>query len=254
MLDGRVKTLHPMVHAGLLALRDNLDHQASLRGVRHRDDRPAGGQPLSLRGDGGGGRRLRRLHREHRHRRPGDAALGGEEPRFRHRASPTSRTMRRCLAELDRHDGATSLAFRRAQALTAFGRTAAYDAAVSGWLAGALARARAAAAQLRRHPGAAAALRREPAPGGGLLPRRQRPARRRDGAAAAGQGAQLQQHQRHRRGVRAGGGVRPGGRAGLRHHQARQSLRGGARGEPARRPTAPPTTATAPRPSAGSSR
>ena len=42
------------------------------------------------------------------------------------------------LAELERHDGATSLAFRRAAALTAFGRTAAYDAAVSGWMAGAL--------------------------------------------------------------------------------------------------------------------
>ncbi len=26
MMDGRVKTLHPKIHAGLLALRDNLDH------------------------------------------------------------------------------------------------------------------------------------------------------------------------------------------------------------------------------------
>ncbi len=30
MLDGRVKTLHPMVHAGLLARRDIADHAASL--------------------------------------------------------------------------------------------------------------------------------------------------------------------------------------------------------------------------------
>ncbi|HET9069693.1 MAG TPA: bifunctional phosphoribosylaminoimidazolecarboxamide formyltransferase/IMP cyclohydrolase, partial [Amaricoccus sp.] len=30
MLDGRVKTLHPMVHAGLLARRDLPDHAASL--------------------------------------------------------------------------------------------------------------------------------------------------------------------------------------------------------------------------------
>ena len=28
MMDGRVKTLHPMVHGGLLALRNNLDHVA----------------------------------------------------------------------------------------------------------------------------------------------------------------------------------------------------------------------------------
>jgi phosphoribosylaminoimidazolecarboxamide formyltransferase/IMP cyclohydrolase len=42
------------------------------------------------------------------------------------------------LAELTKHDGATSQAFRQKLALTAYSRTAAYDAAVSGWLAGAL--------------------------------------------------------------------------------------------------------------------
>lgn len=31
MLDGRVKTLHPKIHAGLLALRDNLKHMESLK-------------------------------------------------------------------------------------------------------------------------------------------------------------------------------------------------------------------------------
>src|SRR5689334_16673746 len=31
ILDGRVKTLHPRVHAGILAVRDNLQHQATLR-------------------------------------------------------------------------------------------------------------------------------------------------------------------------------------------------------------------------------
>src|SRR6056297_4209640 len=30
MMDGRVKTLHPMVHGGLLALRDNGDHLAAM--------------------------------------------------------------------------------------------------------------------------------------------------------------------------------------------------------------------------------
>ena len=30
MMDGRVKTLHPMVHGGLLALRDNDDHTAAM--------------------------------------------------------------------------------------------------------------------------------------------------------------------------------------------------------------------------------
>src|SRR4030088_3290120 len=30
MMDGRVKTLHPKVHGGLLAIRDNTDHTASM--------------------------------------------------------------------------------------------------------------------------------------------------------------------------------------------------------------------------------
>src|SRR5918999_5866340 len=30
MLDGRVKTLHPRVHGGLLAVRDNAGHKASM--------------------------------------------------------------------------------------------------------------------------------------------------------------------------------------------------------------------------------
>src|SRR5689334_24316513 len=31
MLDGRVKTLHPKVHGGLLGIRDNADHQAKMQ-------------------------------------------------------------------------------------------------------------------------------------------------------------------------------------------------------------------------------
>ena len=31
MMDGRVKTLHPMVHGGLLALRDKQDHASAMR-------------------------------------------------------------------------------------------------------------------------------------------------------------------------------------------------------------------------------
>src|SRR5438445_5104745 len=31
MLDGRVKTLHPRVYGGILAVRDNLEHQAVLQ-------------------------------------------------------------------------------------------------------------------------------------------------------------------------------------------------------------------------------
>ena len=31
MLDGRVKTLHPLVHAGILAIRDNEEHMNTLK-------------------------------------------------------------------------------------------------------------------------------------------------------------------------------------------------------------------------------
>src|SRR5205823_65898 len=31
ILDGRVKTLHPRIHAGILAIRDNPEHQATLK-------------------------------------------------------------------------------------------------------------------------------------------------------------------------------------------------------------------------------
>src|SRR5882672_2196783 len=31
MMDGRVKTLHPKIHGGLLAVRDNPQHQAAMR-------------------------------------------------------------------------------------------------------------------------------------------------------------------------------------------------------------------------------
>jgi AICAR transformylase/IMP cyclohydrolase PurH (only IMP cyclohydrolase domain in Aful) len=35
ILDGRVKTLHPMVHAGLLAKRDNPEHMKTLEKLNY---------------------------------------------------------------------------------------------------------------------------------------------------------------------------------------------------------------------------
>ena len=31
MLDGRVKTLHPVIHGGILAIRDNEEHMATIK-------------------------------------------------------------------------------------------------------------------------------------------------------------------------------------------------------------------------------
>ncbi len=48
MLDGRVKTLHPKVHGGILHVRENAEHQAAVEehGIpRHRH---GGGEPVRL--------------------------------------------------------------------------------------------------------------------------------------------------------------------------------------------------------------
>ena len=52
MMDGRVKTLHPAVHGGLLAVRNNPLHAEAMRAHSHPADRYPGGQSLSVRGDG----------------------------------------------------------------------------------------------------------------------------------------------------------------------------------------------------------
>ena len=92
MLDGRVKTLHPKVHGGLLARRDVPEHMAALEGARHRHHRPAGGQPVPVRGHRGQARlHAGRRDREHRHRRPGHGAQRRQELERRGRAD-------RCLA------------------------------------------------------------------------------------------------------------------------------------------------------------
>jgi phosphoribosylaminoimidazolecarboxamide formyltransferase/IMP cyclohydrolase len=137
MLDGRVKTLHPMVHAGLLARRDLPDHAASLEeyGIAPIDLLVVNLYPFEATVaaggtyddcieniDIGGPAMLRSAAKNH-----GFVTVVTDVED----SGPL-------LAEIERNGGATSLGCRRAAALTAFGRTAAYDAAVSGWMAGAL--------------------------------------------------------------------------------------------------------------------
>jgi len=137
MMDGRVKTLHPMVHGGLLALRDDDEHLLAMaaHGIEPIDLLVANLYPFEAtvaRGAGagecienidiGGPAMIRAAAKNHRFvtvvTDPSDYAV--------------------LLAELARFDGATSLALRQKLALTAYGRTAAYDAAVSTWMAAAL--------------------------------------------------------------------------------------------------------------------
>ena len=79
VMDGRVKTLHPRIHGGLLARRDTDRDAMREHGIA--GNRPAGRQPLSVRADRGEcGLRARDRDREHRRRRSGDAASRREEP------------------------------------------------------------------------------------------------------------------------------------------------------------------------------
>lgn len=137
MMDGRVKTLHPMVHGGLLALRDNDDHVAAM------DEHGIGGIDLLVvnlypfeetvaKGadydtcieniDIGGPAMIRAAAKNH-----GFVTTIVDVEDYD-----------ALLAELDGNDGATSYAFRQKHAQIAYARTAAYDAAVSTWMAGAL--------------------------------------------------------------------------------------------------------------------
>ena len=48
MMDGRVKTLHPKIHGGLLGVRDNPEHASRDAGPWHRADRHGRHQSLSV--------------------------------------------------------------------------------------------------------------------------------------------------------------------------------------------------------------
>jgi phosphoribosylaminoimidazolecarboxamide formyltransferase/IMP cyclohydrolase len=137
MLHGRVKTLHPMVHAGLLARRDDPGHLASLDqyGIGTIDLLVVNLYPFEATVAAGGGYAdcIEQIDIG------GPAMLRSAAKNHDFVTVVTDVEDYAALAaELERTGGATSLAFRRASALTAFGRTAAYDAAVSGWLAEAL--------------------------------------------------------------------------------------------------------------------
>ena len=136
MMDGRVKTLHPMVHGGLLAMRGNPDHVAAMaaHGIAPIDLLVVNLYPFEAavaRGasyddcveniDIGGPAMIRAAAKNH-----ADVTVVVDAGDYE-----------AVLAEIEA-TGGTRLATRKRLAATAFARTAAYDAAVSGWMAAAI--------------------------------------------------------------------------------------------------------------------
>ena len=134
MMDGRVKTLHPMIHGGLLAVRDNPEHAAAMaqHGIGAIDlvvvnlypfeatvAKGAARDEVIENIDIGGPSMVRSAAKNHDYVTIlTDAADYAD-----------------FLAQLDETGGATTLAFRRRMAAKAYAATAAYDAAISQWFA-----------------------------------------------------------------------------------------------------------------------
>ena len=206
IMDGRVKTLQPAIHGGILARRTARRPQEGDERPQDRRHRSRGGESLSVRGHGGARRGLPDLRGEHRHRRPGADPRLGQEPRLRHRRRRSGRLCagdRRARRQQGRHDAGAAAQARR-QGLCAHGFLRFGDRQLVRPAAG---RDLPRAADHRGRARADLALRREPAPAGGVLLRRQQAAGHRHGAHGPGQGAFLQQYRRHRGGLRMRGRV-----------------------------------------------
>src|SRR6266849_6060516 len=134
MMDGRLKTLHPKVHGGLLAIRDKDDHAAAMRahGIPPIDLLVVNLYPFEATVacntdfdrcieniDIGGPAMIRAAAKNH-----ADVAVV---------VDPDDYAL--VLAELAEHGGATTLALRQKLAAKAYARTGAYDAAISNWFA-----------------------------------------------------------------------------------------------------------------------
>jgi phosphoribosylaminoimidazolecarboxamide formyltransferase/IMP cyclohydrolase len=134
MMDGRVKTLHPKVHGGLLGVRDNPEHSAAME---EHDIAPidlvvvnlypfeatvmrgAGRDEIIENIDIGGPSMVRSAAKNH-----GFVTIVTDPSDYE-----------QLIAELDSNGGATSLEFRKRMAAKAFALTAAYDSMISQWFA-----------------------------------------------------------------------------------------------------------------------
>ena len=222
IMGGRVKTLHPKLYAGVLALRDDPAHMAAVHEheVEFVDLVCVNLYPF----ESWAGRRGVTEHEVLEHIDiGGPTMIRAAAKNFAFTAvvvKPESYDA--VLQELREGDGRLSLQTRESLAAEAFAYTARYDTAISRWFA----EKQGEFPQLmmsRLREGHRPLVRREPAPARRLLLAGRRPhARAVAGAPARRQGAVVQQRARHQRRPAAGAGVR-GPR--VRDRQAQQPVR-----------------------------
>jgi phosphoribosylaminoimidazolecarboxamide formyltransferase/IMP cyclohydrolase len=134
MMDGRVKTLHPRIHGGLLAVRGKESHERAMRehAVPAIDLLAVTLYPFeeTVRAGANFDACIENIDIG------GPALIRGAA---KNHATVTVITdicdYARVLAEMEENDGATTLSLRKELAAKAYARTGAYDAAISTWFA-----------------------------------------------------------------------------------------------------------------------
>ncbi len=134
MMDGRLKTLHPLVHGGLLAIRENTEHVAAMKAHNIvpvdllvvnlypfeetlRSGAPFGECVENI--DIGGPARIRAAAKNHR-----DVVVIVGPSYYPE-----------LLKELERYNGSTTITFRQKCFARAFEHTANYDRHIADWTA-----------------------------------------------------------------------------------------------------------------------
>jgi len=136
MLDGRVKTLHPVVHGGQLGVRNAPAHAAAMteHNIGAIDIVWIDLYPFEKTVEDGGGFEAAIENIDI----GGPAMIRSGSKNHGHVAVAVDAESIGLIVAPLKADGSTSLNLRKQLAARAFARTAAYDAAVSGWFAGQL--------------------------------------------------------------------------------------------------------------------
>ncbi len=133
IMDGRVKTLHPKIHGGLLARRDSVEHQAAQKthDIPDIDLLVVNLYPFAKTVAGGGSWDdcIENIDIG------GPAMLRGAAKNHDFVSVVTDPAdYGKLIAEMDAQEGGTSLTFRRALARKAYAHTASYDGAIAQWM------------------------------------------------------------------------------------------------------------------------